>query len=963
MKPWLTLLLALSLFMGLRAQNTIGLPDIVNYSKKTYSAGLQNWDILQDQDGIIYVANNEGLLCFDGQFWKLLPLPNRTIARSLAISGDQRIYIGGQDEFGYYYPGPSGRLFYQSLTGLIPAAYRSFGDVWDIVSLQNEIWFRSSQVILRYTGKAFAAYKAPSEWGFMGVCNNRLYAQDFQRGLMQFENNAWRALQASNSLPANDVVTGLLPGPQERLLVATQKNGLFWQNKESLLPLSTPLTSQLQAARIYTAAKIDDKRIVLGTSNGGVYILDNQANLIQHFSSKEGLQNNNVLSVFVDRDENIWLGLDNGIDFIAFNSAIKQILPGEQKAAGYTTLIRDGKLYVGTSNGAYVTELQNKEDLSFSQGTFTPIGNTTGQVWSLQEVNDQILLGHHEGAFKIDGTGATLLTTGKGFWNFMPTSATYPSEQLIAGNYKGIALFSFKNNSFLPAAAVPAFEESSRYIAIDALQNIWVSHPYHGIFKISSKDSLFRSIGRYDATKGLPSLLNNHIFKIKEKIMAATEQGVFQYEPSTDRFVMANDFRSLLGLQGIRYLKEDAAGNIWFFHEKDLGVIEFANNEKPKIIYLPEFNNRLLSGFEFIYPYDKNNIFLAGETGIYHLNFEKYKKQNASLGVSIRSVKIRQQYDSLLFGGHRDVRQTLSETPSIHHAWKNIRFEFAAPPNPYYGSLAYSYRLSGYNGKWSEWTKRNEKEFTNLPPGDYVFEVKVRNNLGSESAITEYAFTILPPWYASKIALATYLLLIVFTIRWGYGRQQKKFKRQQETFEAEQQKLLYIHELERTKSETELMTLRNENLETEIQFKNSELASSAMHLVKKGELIAKIKSELNQLAKRVDNTMAQTELKKMIKTLSEDEQIDQEWDHFAKHFDKVHSDFVVVLKNKHPEISPGELKLCAYLRMNLSSKEIAQLLNISVRGVEISRYRLRKKLHLAAGENLFDYLIQLQKES
>lgn len=960
------LLTAISVFLILQisqAQNTIGLPDIVNYPKKTYSAGLQNWDIQQDKAGIIYIANNEGLLCFDGQFWNLLPLPNRTIARSLAISGDQRIYIGGQDELGYFFPGQSGRLYYQSLTSLIPAAYRSFGDVWDIVSLQNEVWFRSSQVILRYTGKAFATYKAPSEWGFMGICNNKLYAQDLERGLMQFENNAWRALQNNNPLPANDVVTGLLSGPEGRLLVAMQKNGLFWQHKETLLPLSSPLASQLRAARTYTTAKIDDKRMVLGTSNGGVYIVDNQANLIQHFSSKEGLQNNNVLSVFVDRDENLWLGLDNGIDFIAFNSAIKQILPGEQKAAGYTTLIRNGKLYVGTSNGAYVTELQNIEDLSFSQGIFTPIGNTTGQVWSLQEVNDQILLGHHEGAFKIDDTKATLLTTGKGFWNFMPTSETYPSEQLIAGNYKGIEIFTFQNNNFLPTASVPTFEESSRYIAIDALQHIWVSHPYHGIFRVNRKDSQSPATTRYDASKGLPSLLNNHIFKIKEKIMAATEQGVFQYEPATDRFVMAADFQSLLGNQSIRYLKEDAAGNIWFFHEKNLGVIEFANNEKPKAVYLPEFNNRLLSGFEFIYPYDKNNIFLAGETGIYHLNFEKYKNQNTSLGVSIRSVKIRQQYDSLLYGGYGDLLQQTPKTPSIHHAWKNIRFEFTAPPNPYSGSLEYSYRLSGYNSKWSEWSKRNEKEFTNLPPGDYVFEVKVRNNLGAESATTAFAFTILPPWYASKIALAVYLLLIALTIRWGYGKQQEKFKKQQETFEAEQKRLLYIHELERTKSETELMTLRNENLESEIQFKNSELASSAMHLVKKGELIAKIKSELNQLAKRVDNTMAQTELKKMIKTLSEDEQIDQEWDHFAKHFDKVHSDFVVVLKNKHPEISPGELKLCAYLRMNLSSKEIAQLLNISVRGVEISRYRLRKKLNLNAGENLFDYLIQLQKES
>lgn len=961
MKHWLPALLILTCTIGLQAQNSIGLPDIVNYPKKTYAAGLQNWDIQQDERGIIYIANNEGLLCYDGQFWNLHPLPNRTIARSLAIGKDQRIYIGGQDELGYFVPGNAGRLIYQSLTNLIPAAYRSFGDVWDIVTYQNEIWFRATDVILKYTGTAIAVYKAPVEWAYMGVCNNRLYAQDFDRGLLLFESGAWRPLQVSNQLPQNDAVTGLLPADKDRLIVTMQKSGLFWFDKQSLIPLNSALAQQLKADRIYATTKVDDNRLAIGTSNGGVYILDNEANLVQHFSSKEGLQNNNVLSVFVDRDINLWLGLDNGIDFIAFNSAIKQIMPSQQKAAGYTVLIREGKLYVGTSNGAFVTTLQNKEDLSFSQGVFTPIGNTTGQVWSLSEVNDQILLGHHEGAFKIDGTTANSLSTATGFWNFTPTSGTYPSEQLIAGNYKGIQFFAYQNGLFRPSAIAPTFEESSRYIAIDAQQNIWISHPYHGIFRIQKKEDETVSVKKYDASKGLPSLLNNHIFKIKEKILAATEQGIYQYEPQRDVFVMAPEFKSLLGNQSIRYLKEDVTGNIWFFHEKNLGIIEFSATEQPRVIYLPELNNRLLSGFEFIYPYDKNNIFLAGETGIYHLNFEKYKNQKPQLGVSIRSVKIRQQYDSLLYGGYALVRSKEPTPPAIHHAWKNIRFEFTAPPYPYAGSLEYSYRLTGYNSKWSEWTKRTDKEFTNLPPGDYVFEVKVRNNLGVESAASQFTFTILPPWYASKIAWALYLLLLALIISWGYRKQQQKFKKQQETFEAEQKKLLYIHELERTKAETELMTLRNENLESEIQYKNSELASSAMHLVKKGELIAKIKTELNQLARRVENAQAQSELKKMIKTLSEDEQIDQEWDHFAKHFDKVHSDFVVVLKNKHPEISPGELKLCAYLRMNLSSKEIAQLLNISVRGVEISRYRLRKKLNLAAGENLFDYLIQLQK--
>jgi DNA-binding CsgD family transcriptional regulator len=196
-----------------------------------------------------------------------------------------------------------------------------------------------------------------------------------------------------------------------------------------------------------------------------------------------------------------------------------------------------------------------------------------------------------------------------------------------------------------------------------------------------------------------------------------------------------------------------------------------------------------------------------------------------------------------------------------------------------------------------------------------------------------------------------------------YKWQNKKFKQQQTKYEAEQKRLLYIHELELNRTESELVALRNEKLEAEINFKNAELAASAMHLVKKGELMAKSKIELTQVMKGLDNPQAIGELKKMIKTLSDDDNMDKEWENFAKHFDTVHSDFLVALKETHSAITPNELKLCAYLRMNLSTKEIAQLMNISVRGVEISRYRLRKKLQLASETNLFDYLISIQSKS
>lgn len=194
-----------------------------------------------------------------------------------------------------------------------------------------------------------------------------------------------------------------------------------------------------------------------------------------------------------------------------------------------------------------------------------------------------------------------------------------------------------------------------------------------------------------------------------------------------------------------------------------------------------------------------------------------------------------------------------------------------------------------------------------------------------------------------------------------YYVQKKKYKKQQIKHKDEQDRLQYLHQLEIEKASNELIALRNEKLQSEVDFKNTELATNAMHLVQKSELLTKIKAELNHLTKSISNPETALETKKMIKVLGEDEKMDEDWEHFSQHFDKVHSDFGLVLKETHPDLSANDLKLCTYLRMNLSSKEIAQLLNITTRGVEISRYRLRKKLGITKEVNLFDYLINLKK--
>lgn len=944
-------------------QNTIGLPDVVNYYKSTYSAGLQNWDIRQDNNGTIYIANNEGLLSFDGKYWKLYPLPNKTIVRSIEIGADNRIYAGGQDEFGYFSPAENGSLRYTSLTQLIPAKDRSFADVWDIVAYKNEIFFRTSRRIFRLVGNSVSVFAAQSEWSYLGICNGNLYSHDIRNGLYSFQNNIWNPVPVTQNRLNQVEVTSILPAKADSMVVTTLKHGLYIVSKNNCEKIVSAATASIEKARIYGATAINDKWIALGTSNSGVYIIDLRGQLIQQFSKAEGLQNNNVLSIFLDKQSNLWLGLDNGLDCVMYNSAIKHIKPDAADGSGYTALMRKNRLYIGTTTGLFSTLVGPTGDLSFTRGIFSPVANTSGQTWGLSEINGQVLLAHHEGAFIVSETTARPFFTNNGVWNFLPVSNVFPSEKMLCGNYKGLGFFTYRNNSFTPAENIPDFSETSRFVAIDIYDNIWVSHPYHGVYRVFKTAAGKYANKIYTIKNGLPSTLNNHVYKINNEMVVATEKGVYHYNTATDHFEPAEFYQKLLGQQSIRYLKEDTEGNIWFIHEKNLGVIDLST-KKPTIIYLPELNTRMLSGFECIYPVNENNIFLGGEKGFFHINYAKYKKNVPELQVRIRTVRIIDKTDSLLFGGYfthvnEKPLQDKNNIPQIENHWKTIHFEFSSPLFGEQNNLEYSYRLKGFNDHWSEWSNKTEKEYTNLLAGAYTLECKVRNNLGNESPVVMYSFTVLPPWYKATWAYILYLLIfgsIIFRI---YQWQIKKWQMQQARYERKQKELQYLHQLEIDKAENELVLLRNEKLQSEIDFKNSELATSAMHLVQKGELFTKIKSELTHIMKVADNEKAISELKKAIKLLGEDEKMDKDWEHFAQHFDKVHSDFVVVLKEKHPNLSANDLKLCAYLRMNLSTKEIAQLMNISVRGVEISRYRLRKKLDLATEVSLFNYLIQL----
>lgn len=941
-------------------QNTLGLPQIINHSKDDYHGGSQTWAIAQDKSGKMYFANNEGLISFDGTYWKVHPLPNKTIVRSLALDNSGKIYVGGQGEFGYFFPDKTGALRYFSLIDKTPEEYKRFSDIWKIEVYKGSAFFQASDKIFEYVNNQVKVFTPKEEWFYLKQSGNRLLAQEKATGILEFINNKWIPVK-NNSILGSAIVSGVIDITADSLLLTTRKNGFLLLLKDSLSRyLYTP---ENIAGKIYSSIKMNQSEMVAGTPAEGCLFMDFKGKIIQKISSEQGLQNSNVLCVFMDKDNNLWVGLNNGISFIAYNSAIKYIKPDKQnELSGYTSVIYDNHLFIGTSNGAYAAPVSSSvKDLSFIKSDFTEVKNSAGEVWKLEEVNQTLLLGHNEGSFLIRDGVCVPVATGTGTWLFEPISDVMPARNILVGTYTGLKLLEYDNGRFIDRGALNGLYESFRFMAIDNENTIWASHPYRGIYQLElSPDRKNFTYRLFTQKDGLPSTLENYVFKIKNKIYFATSKGIYEFDKATASFHPSAFFKPVFHDMDIRYLREDEEGDIWFCSGKKIGLVNFSYGGKSyKITYFPELTGQILSGFENIYPYNKDNIFISSEKGVIHLNYNKYAATKLQIKVLLGQVTAIGKADTVLFGGYynqeQDTRFLQKENEVFHlpNEYNSFHFEYSSPNYSLQKNIEYSYQLKGYDYKWSEWSPKSEKDYTNLPEGKYTFYVKAHDNLGHESEVISYSFYVEPAWYNTTWAYMLYGLLFLLLLYLLYRWQQSNLLKHQLKFEQEQKRMKELHQLKLEKREKEIIKLQNEKLANEVKFKSKELADATMHLVERDSALQKVKDELQKLYKKTGNNH---DIKKTLILLKDVEQNHSNWEQFATIFNEVNNDFLTKLKKRHPALSNTDLKVCTYLKLNLSSKEIAQLLNISVRGVEISRYRLRKKLDLQAGQTLNEYL-------
>jgi ligand-binding sensor domain-containing protein/DNA-binding CsgD family transcriptional regulator len=936
-----------------------GIPFTINFKKEVYQGGTQNWGICQDEDGIIYIANNNGLLEFDGRSWRINPVSNQTIIRSVVNGKDSKIWVGAQSEFGYFEPNANGILNYHSLRYL--TTQNPLADIWKIAIAEDQTTFlQTTKMIYSIKDKTLKQYRTNSTYLFFGKVNNRLFAQDLNKGLLEWKNDSFEVSKAS--LPSEfDIISSVLPWSKDTILITTQYGKIWSLNGNSITPWKTEVSEFLRENRIYAATILADGKLALGTTRAGIVILDRQGKPWAFLNKKNGLQNNSILTLFTDRQGNLWAGTENGIDYIQVNSPYSFLLPdGDLEGAAYYANLDGPWAYFGTNNGLYTTLMPSNKSLANSN--FSLVENTKGQVWTTSRISDDLFAGLHEGPFQLSTPlRAKPIGTFAGAWSFIPIEGH--EDLMLVGAYHGLHLFKRLNGIWQHVKMYPEFtQESCRIVVMEGSHILWVSHPYRGVYRAElSPDFMNLKLKLFNSKNGLPSDNLNRVYKIGSEILFSSEVGILKYDGLKDKFEPYQLLNSFFPNSRIKYLQEGKKGEIWFVADNQVGYLEVVSNQAEKQYRkrtLSYLEGKLLGGFEFILPYGIENVLFGTDRG--YILYDRRLINKLPEKVLLREVAISSPSDSLVFiqrGATSGVTEFRNHIHFSRHE-NNLRFGYSLLWYGNYEKIEYSYKLDGYDTNWSDWSNKTVKEYPKLKPGSYTFNVKARYADVSETTTTSFSFEVIPPWYRSNLAFSLYALSALALLVYLVIAPKKKFEREKEVLTSEYQRMKEDHRRHNEEAKLELDKVKQEKLHAEIAYKNQELASATMHLLQKGEILHKIHDGIQHILRNCTEVETKKNLLALTRMLVQDAQLDTDWEQFTERFDQVHSEFIKRLRVEFPELTPKDQRLCAYLRMNLASKEIAPLLNISIRGVEISRYRLRKKLHLGKDVNLTDFLLK-----
>lgn len=950
--------------LSIWAQVDIGLPFVKYYSTRDYKAGIQNWHIAQDSRGVIYVANNFGLLEYDGSSWAIHPVATGVKIRHLNFTPDKKIAIASQGEFGYFMSDNLGQWIYSSISDQLSANDRNFEETWKTFHIDGKDYFCTTYKIFIVDNGKIDIINSEALMESFFLVNEKLYIHKPSVGLEVIQKDT---LQPVNSQPflLRTSIASIIPLSNNKMMIVTKQNGAYLLDENSYKIWRPEHQQVLAQSIVNTAIRLHNGDIAFGTQNNGLLVYSIEGELKNHLTKDLGINSRTIICLFEDKQNNLWAGHNNGLSYIEFGQPFSFInehngLPG----TGYHGIQDNGTLYLATNNGLY----KSNESQANLDEKFSLVDKSEGQVYRIQKSENLFLVGHHNGAYVFDSQTAFRQIGELGTWLYLrlPSHPDY----LIAGTYTGLDLYQNVNGSLTHKWKLDGFDESCRIMEQDDKLTFWMTHGYKGVYRFHLSDNLksVEDVQFYGTESGLPNNILINVYRIRGSLCFTTTDGVYKYEKQTDRF-QKDPFFTKFFEPGtpINILAEDARQNIYFIGQSEIGVLrKDASGEYYKETNaFNKIKGMLNDDLQSISILEDDKVLYAAQEGFIVYDANKDILVNNDFEILIRRVTLSDAVDSVIYYGNIPSHNNSSVSPKtepdvLPSSFNSLQFQYSATYMDGLELTTYQYLLDGFESEWSGWDNEVEKEYTNLYEGEYTFKVRAKNLFGQVSKEASYTFVILPPWYRTRIAYISYFILFAISIMALAGfitrRHRQEKNKLLNTQKHELSKRDYELESIKTESEKEIERLKTEKLKIDIQHKNKELAAATMHMITKNEFITHVKQSLNSMVRNHPKDPLTARLKKILASIDKNV-TDDDWQHFEIYFDQVHGDFSERLKQKFPKLSPQDRRLCTYLRMNMTTKEIANLLNISVRGTEISRYRLRKKLDLSRDTNLAEFIL------
>lgn len=914
-------------------------PLIEHFSPQDYQAGTQNWDIVEHANGWIYVANNYGLLETDGTRWKLYGIHNATAIRSLVLGDDGAIYVGGTDEFGVFRSDGLGGLRYENLTLNIPERYRHFGEVWRLQIDNNHLYVQTRHYIFIYNEYGNVEVLDPGAIIYESlVWEGNLYLAT-SRDIYVQSGGRLHALRGAECL-RNAVVCGMLPFVDKGIIIATDFHGLYIYDGKTIQRFYTEADDYISENQLYTMA-ISDHQIALGTVQGGLVITDEMGGNCNYINRDGGLQNNTILCVLFDTRNNIWMGLDNGIDLAKTANPI--LFYRDQNVdygSGYTAVEYQGKLYFGTNQGLYCS-VNPQVSLNFVEGS-------QGQVWGLVEVGNTLFCCHNRGLFMVDDDILTSLECNDGVWKILPLS----DSSAVVGTYAGFYHLNQSTTGEWQLQYLDGFSETALYFTIDAKQNIWLLTS-RGVERLTIDLSRNKVVAELIIEQNsaprvysLTTYRGNVLITSDDYCAVVDTNGVF----SADTQI----FNDLSGNRRYLNVEEDINHNVWYIYDNRVAVRLYDNHsqsylDESIIWYAP---SQFIGGFTNLKKSIRGGVLVGGVDGFYYLRTQDDHTQQTA-NIYVRQIISLNNPSNILYGESYDFAPYPVIIPPQERAFR-IYFGSSQTISE---TLMFRTRLYPLEETFTPWQQTPHRDFIVLPAGgDFQLDIEMLTTSTGEIITRSLPIRLLYPFYLTWWAKSFYILLIIglfCLVVWKIYQRVQRSKRQ----------LTEMKNQEIYQQQLRILQLENEKAQFDLRNKSQELSNMLLSEANRKEWNAEVLNDIRRIVDYLNtNRVAEAKIKiqQLQYRLARNGETSVNWKRFEENFDIVNNQFVTRLSIRYPWISKQERKLCVYIHIGLSSKEIAPLLNISIRAVEMMRYRIRNKMELDSSISLKQHFLTIQ---